>query len=79
MPEDSRAASCGTCIYHDSLVNECRRRAPKIYPSSWPKVKVDDWCGEYLGHDGVVFGSEAWCERTKAKEDMEKGLTPFPI
>ncbi len=51
--------------------------------SLWPKVHDGAWCGEYLGEDGVVFGSETWYEKTeKAKhailiKETEEGYLTY--
>lgn len=53
--------TCGTCKFHgygrtsaEVHSNCCRRHAPLITGglhtdamTVWPKISVDDWCGEY--------------------------------
>jgi len=44
---------CGNCLY--CFDNECHRHAPKrfdphIKRALWPKVDIEDWCGEWTQH-----------------------------
>ena len=56
-------------MYYDPVAYQCRRRSPRVDVTleslRWPRAHKDNWCGEYLGQDGIAFGSEAWGERTK--------------
>lgn len=51
---------CGDCKYYSVTKSECRRSCPvgasiaakrldenPIWHAVWPKVKIEDWCGEW--------------------------------
>jgi hypothetical protein len=42
---------CRGCKYFDSKTETCHRYAPRSMPKEsmlWPKVKKEDWCGEFV-------------------------------
>lgn len=46
--------TCADCAYADSAWH-CRRNAPvgrvsseNVLSAEWPKIKEDDWCGEWF-------------------------------
>jgi len=56
------AERCDTCKFMwpvekdaEVIYHECRCHAPQLASSNqgWPKVKVDDWCGEYVALVGA--------------------------
>lgn len=44
---------CATCRFHDSGMDECRRRAPTMLSDDtqavamWPTTVATEWCGEH--------------------------------
>ena len=43
--------TCASCLFFNASLAECRRNAPIPVGhrqfAQWPKVKEDDWCGQY--------------------------------
>jgi hypothetical protein len=55
------AVVCFECIYYQKAANECRCDAPRVDRGGWrewPKVGEQDWCGEWIGKDGVDNGKQ---------------------
>lgn len=44
--------TCKDCYFFGEHSSECRIRSPKWHPNyrlgMWPKVELDDWCGEFI-------------------------------
>jgi len=39
---------CSECFYFGANDLTCRRKAPHLTYGTWPNVKPDDWCGDYM-------------------------------
>ena len=39
---------CQTCVNFGERDLTCRRKAPHLTYGTWPNVKPDDWCGDYM-------------------------------
>ena len=39
---------CSECFYFGANDLTCRRKAPHLTYGTWPNVKPDDWCGDYV-------------------------------
>lgn len=54
-----KCINCDFCFVEDDIAhNQCRRHAPRpgaVNPetSGWPRVKSDDWCGEFSFDRGM--------------------------
>ena len=51
------AESCHSCKFYEDKQGVCRRYPRVVIEGSWlyPRVRKDDWCGEYVfAIDGTV-------------------------
>lgn len=53
--------SCVTCIYFDG--NLCRKNPPSV--QGFPRVRPNDWCGEYVEAAAVA-------EDVEVEEEVEE-------
>ena len=50
----------------DTLIGQCRRRAPEAYEDGspkWPRTLQDSWCGDYA--ETMVYIDGRWQPRDK--------------
>ena len=50
--------SCRLCAYHHAEKEECRFNPPTVMAGHtlktyWPKVKPDDWCGQFMSAENL--------------------------
>lgn len=70
MEKDTTKAFCDRCIFScDVTANfdktfheiECRRHAPTVSGDvSWPTVRPNDWCGEFVDDGSLEFDQASY-------------------